>query len=527
MTETYTVSNIYCAYIENKEYVYPSVNQDWINEQDSNRRTISTGWQVIPNILWSHYMSPKQWAEFMINYEAYHVRAAHHTIFNPIPITMNLAIQRTNMFAAFNNCVYCLGYTDDIHETNYFDWYEAGFEQKLNLAYKEGMIYASDGTHRRRYVLPEYQWMVPNMRTTEAMTWGQGVSGEGVFVAPSNNQIPYPAGIFWDPMNRPDHLMELRAGKNAMTYKWECHETDADRWYNMDQLALWAPYTPTGPYCGGKRPSTWKFVKEVDPDPASTRGQAERHMPPNPGTSMQPWQDYTIPDLSQMPIVPMAWWWKEIQNNIVDPTWFGYSKIDKYYAGTEWEQYKYPPFQHFIKGIPIWDAQDNMIETTTQVAIKTTLILDVKKRRSAYYAPTWGPFSAAQLYHHTRHKMIYQPNMIRYKTAGARRGWQNIGNTNDSGQLLTNNAFQREDPYIMPREYWNAPGQHPTRDSETAGETDENIGKGPITVTFNKDSERIVFTAQPKARERKRPTEKQKSPDKYADVAMMEHLTPL
>ena len=166
-----------------------------------------------------------------------------------------------------------------------------------------------------------------------------------------------------------------------------------------------------------------------------------------------------------MPIVPTTHFWHEIKNSIID--WTGensadytdipfFKKSNKYWCGTEGEAYKYPPCQWFCKGIPIYDAANSLIKTTTQISFKITITLEGKKRRSAYFAPTYGPTSGDQLYYQGNKKGIFQPACIRYRTGGRRRAWQNMNtplklSTGDDTSVNRGNIqrYPRDDSY-----YW-------------------------------------------------------------------------
>lgn len=558
MAENFTITNVYCAYVENLPMLYPPDDIGIVWTKGGKGRALTTGWQIVPNFLWSHVCTPKQWAEFIIQNEAYHVESIKATIFNPVPITTNIAIQRTNLFAAFNNCTYCWGYDDDLYETNWYEWNELPTSEQLNLAFKEGIHYqgsygemgsesgsgtvntgpaggtGGDATYKWfRYRFPHYFWQRPYHRTPNPNVWGQGESGAGVFFPgtyvgqpASPDTLQEPSGIFWDPLNRPDHIMELRAGKNSMSFNWHCHEADEQRWYNLDLLASWAPWTPTGPFCGGNRPNTYKYSYIDDPDKLTTHGLMLSNSNPTGDRTEPDWWDYTVPDYSQMPIVPCSWWWQEMSKSIAEneknisagsnPM----TKIDKWYPGTEYEQYKYPPSQWFTKGIPLFDQADNLIRTTTQVSCKITINLKVKKRRSALYAPTWGPFAGKQLYRHNLQGQIYQPAVIRYRTAGARRTWQNITRNQGGDAVASVRDHPREDPYNIPYDRFPIDGSGGKPRSENTDKYAKDTPEQDVTVTMEIDKQRVTFQ-RPKAPIRRR---REQSPGRTLEIDMMTQL---
>lgn len=430
MAETEVITNSWLTYIENRPYIYPT------NDKDLHAaETYTTGWHIFPSILWKHFVTPKQWQELLIKYEAYHVKGINITCFNMVPMTTQLAIQSTNIFTAFNNCIYAMGYTDNLYETNWENW----FDQDFNIVYKEGLYCKKDQTTTQRWILPKFWWRIPNARARRA-TYnnkdGTGVSG--VFYGGQNDTgegvWSRPTGVIWDPLNRPDQIKEMRPGKNAMHFKWECHPCDEGKWFNLDHMAWWYPYTPEGPYnIAHPRPGQFKYTSEVDPDRLSSQRETNPHI-----------NDYTMPNWADLPVCPMAWWWQEMKSSIspvdLKENVWQWRYMDLFFTGTEKEQYMYGPTQHFIKLLPIFDANGTHIEITASIGVKMELILDCKKRRSALYCPTWGPVNWFDAYSAKSSDRRFTASWIRYRSGGMRRTWQNIG---DSADTL---AHPRESP---------------------------------------------------------------------------------
>lgn len=519
MSEEVTFTNVYCAYVKNMPHGYPGEQNELITVTDTNNRKSHTGWQIIPNMLWRHFCTPKQWYEFVINYQSYHVDGASCTVFNPVPITTSLAIQRVNTFAAFNNCTYCLGYEDDIYETYWHPWYAVREYEDINLFFKEGIYFTqSDGSTEvtegmQRVILPPYYWKRINSYTVDDVRcWGQGKNGEGVWpYTDGSGSNPVPGGLEWDPLNRPDKIKELRAGKNAITFSWKCHEADSKKWFNVDRLVHWTPWTPAGPYCGGGRPLSKQIVSQNDPFNLSTYGLSKSHgNDTNPGW----FWDYTLPNWANMPIVPMAWWWKEMQNSIIEEEWPGTPRPDFTAAGTEAEQYLYGPTQWFIKGIPLLGSDNRLIETHTMVALKISLHMHAKRRKSALFAPTWGPFSWLQLYSHTKGNMIFQEPTARYRTGGMRRTWQNREGA--PGEKY----FPREAPYASNQNY---PPSNRPKAGPVAEEEEETQHDYEPTVTFSKAQESATIQV-PKRPARRMPFFRTPSQSEPAEVTMMKDV---
>nr|WCD44335.1 MAG: capsid protein [Duck parvovirus] len=545
--DEYDITNVYMAYLDNEPMIYPSLDEHTILAINNNKRDIPTGWHILPNLLWRHFCKPKQWYNMLVNYESYAIKGMQFTLFNSIPITNNLSIQRTSLFAAFNNCIYANTYTDKFYETSWHPWYEQSGSQRdnLNLLYKEGVFYTGTSTSTtdtsgysiQLYKFPQYYWRRQYVVTEFNNMWSQGKEGSaGVFDtynAAAQQQQPIPAGLVWDPYERPEDIGELRAGKNAVTFEWEPMPCDYNKEFLLDRIMEYSTWTSAGPYIGSQRIGTAKKFKDMDPETVMTYGAHARNtetisnLPEDSGRPVQIYEDYSIPNWSFCPIVPNVWAWHEIKNSIADIKLDkAYQKIDKYWCGTEGEQYKYPPYQMFVKGIPIYDASNSLIRTSTQISVKVTLKLQCRKRRSAYFCPTWGPFSGDQLYYHNPHKLIYQENYIRYKTAGVRRTWQNINRFSiDSSKKV----HGREDAYSLSASQneiagsWYDASTYPVPTTSGKGglrAKDADSNRIPeIQITLEKGGKSTVRykpTAQPR--------QKTPSPEKYADMQLMEHM---
>nr|QKE54861.1 MAG: capsid protein [Parvoviridae sp.]QKE54863.1 MAG: capsid protein [Parvoviridae sp.] len=494
MANKFVATNTWMCYIANNPYIYPNDNVPTVG----GGSFINTGWHIFPNMLWRHFLTPKQWASLIITSEAYHVDSITIDVFNMIPMTQQLAIQGNTVFTAFNNCIYALGYTDELYETNWENWYSTSTnDQNHNLLYKEGQVCAANATTKQRYELPIYQWHPPNTRARSAHSYENwdGAHDQISAVYPggrgtnNNNQAQWitkdydkPTGVVWDPMNRPKHLMELRPGKNNIKYHWESHPCDSERWFNLDQICWWHPYVPEGPYNPGhQRPGEFKITNECDPDMIASKYE------------QNPWiNDYTTPNWADLPVCPMQWWWKEIQQSIAplshmtqNETYNDISarRINEFFAGTEYECYKYGPTQFFIKMIPLFDESGTHIKCTANVSVRTTLTLSTKKRRSALYAPTWGPFSWYDVYTAQSKHRRFAPSLIRYRTGGARRTWQNQG---DSTEPSNQYAHPRETPYNY-------------SEAVSGGTGAGNTRMAPI-VTYSKASDTATITTASRKR---------------------------
>lgn len=317
------------VYINNKQYEYPPLN-------DTTAIDMKTGWQLIPNMLFGHLMNGKDWLNLIMGFEAYHVSAIKATVFNMIPLTESLAIQGNVTFAAFNNTIYALGYNDDLYETTPYNWQSA----KTNFlpVWHEGISNLT-GTNAT-INLPEY------VHVNEKSQGSWDLSGAGL----------------WDPFNRPETLMELRPGKNAISFSWTAHSVDSDIWFNLDNRLYAYPY-------------------DVDMLNMNPENLDPVNRPP-------------LSDWATQPIVRTQYIYSEVAHAMPE---YKMSLTETEYNLSGYHEsdtcYKYPPTQWFMKLIPLFDSKSALINTTAQVAIMTELILKVKKRRSAYYNHSANPFA--------------------------------------------------------------------------------------------------------------------------------------
>nr|WPD49024.1 MAG: capsid protein [Protoparvovirus sp.] len=429
MAEDFCITNYYCAYIENNPYTFPTTTTE---VESVGEYKIFTGYHVLPTVLNRHFIKPKNWAELQIKSQAYRVCGYDFTLFNLVPMTTQLSFGSTQVWTAFNNCMYAVCYQDTLYETRYENWYSDGGKYNPVLGQTEG-TYRDGSNTPKRYFFPTYYFTMTNYRIHSQYTMGDSVY-------PSKSTYPdqgRPTGQIWNPMERPEHIMEYRPGKNAVNFSWRVHPEDENKWINTDQVADWYPFTATGPYQGKNRPKTGTLTGSMDPDLLTSQHEYPATTPIN---------DFTIPNHFNQPIVPTNTFWHEMKNSIAQP--FNQNKVDLFYPGTELEQYLYGPTQCFTKIVPLFDESENLVKITAQTSCKATLHLQIKPRSSAYYGPTWGPFSWNNLYSMKADHNNLHPSLIRYRTAGRRRTWQNYIRFKDSSATETwQAAHAREDPY--------------------------------------------------------------------------------
>lgn len=490
MAEDFVFETTYMAYITNKPYSYPNDDASQMRHDQS----LGTGWQIIPGILWSHFATPKAWFKFICDFEAYHVVGIEHTVFNMVPLTEQLAIQRTNTFSAFNSCIYAWGATDELYETNWYNWWttESMSQRFRNLKFKEGhYLYPDTKDTWHRYDLPEFIYNCPQTRTLNSTS--EDYPHAGTFNPTLNNSRPNPTGIFWDPLNDPNSIMELRPGKNAITFSWNCHSCDSGKWFNLDQMAWLYPYGPYGPYPEYKpKPNTGRYYSSVDPDMMSYFYDKTQ----DTSGSEKPLNDFTVPNLAFMPVVPIHNFWNEVASSIIlDPSYW--SKLPNMYKpGTEYEAYAYPPTQHFLKLIPLFDNNSTIIPCYANLSIRSKLICKGKKRRSNLYAPTIGPWRWEDLYSSRTRDLNFKPALIRYRTGGKRFTWQNECGAPSPYQ---NAAFAhpRRTPYADNPNTDKVPTGDGAYGTYTTAHYGQNKPKPTIRVTFHKDSEDVQIEEIP------------------------------
>nr|QTE03862.1 MAG: capsid protein [Fringilla montifringilla Chaphamaparvovirus] len=515
----HSITNLRSIYWDNQIYRYPL---PYLKAQTTGSRVqewpgnflppINTGWHILPNMLWGHLASPRQWWEMVQKFEAISVTGVTMKIFNPIPIQTAISFQGTNTFPAFNNTVYSLTYTDDLYETPWFDWTADVYANnkpinmyyEFNPAFKEGLVpnsvnqkfpQANDiadsmkKLEQREDIYPKQYFSMITQNTPSSV---QNLTYRRQFLPiywytypfPQYERVPAmdawrhtlswwesawfdPSGTFWDPLNRPDNLGELRPGKNMISFSWNVHPSDQGIWFNTDRIALLTPYPrprplqiprPTlnrvdnpqvcNPITPGPPTSAFDFLKRyglvTDNEPLQI-----------PSEVMAPETHTGLPDWRKFPIVPTRWFLKEIEesnpwiNTTIEKIYYrdspsncpqiqpqtgtGIKKGDVQITapmenarlpGTEYEMYKYPPTQWFIKGVPLYDDGDKQIPVQFQAFMLSTVHVLGKPRKSALYAPSWGPYIPQDLYS-VNMDTPFGENYIRGRSGGARRTWLN------------------------------------------------------------------------------------------------------
>lgn len=519
----FSIQTLRSIYITNQPYYYPvpffrATGTGTTNEQvGSFAPLINTGWHIIPNLLWGHICRPREWYEMLIKYEAIQVTGIKCRLFNPIPIQTATAFQGNATFPAFNNTVYALAYNDDIYETPWFNWWCKAYSSsndkrdmfyEWNPAYKEGAIPAqlttsfatipegqcaqqrqkynetagvmsypkefTTRTHQsdensfmekiklRRQFLPIYWYSFPFKQYINNSNVGASWHDLSSDFEYAYNDC---SGIFWDPLNRPDELMELRPGKNMIEFGWNIHEADSHIWFNLDRIASLTPYgrpraLHVDPGCWNM-PFTPRMIDPRGPGNSVNRYDYLKYtglMKQGETITVQreqmaPESGMSIPDWRRWPVVPSRWFYEELREQnpwvyqnmrtrLYDTQVTGCPDMsttqtkagdvqitgpyqDIKFAGTEYEQHKYPPTQWFIKAVPLFDAGENRINVEMQMFMQITLTLKGKTRKSALYAPSWGPIENMNLYS-VNMDTPFNESYMRVRSGGARRTYYDV-----------------------------------------------------------------------------------------------------
>lgn len=352
MSETF--SKLQYVYIEDGKYDYPPTNQRTASEW------IETGWHMLPNQLLSHFLTPTEIWSLINKAEAFHVSSCSITVCNMIPLTETLAIQGNSTFSAFNNTIYALGYRDSIYETNWFSWSSA--RNNFNIAYKEGAL-NQDGTWARMN-LPTFRWL--NM-------------------VPSRLQANR-SGVFWDPLNRAHEIMELRPGKNAIQFSWSAHPSDSDKWYNTD-FYLYHSNIDKPSDLGGRDDNASAYYPYQKPD----RGDPNREHPDGGVISTAPNMNWWHATPSFENDIQINMWRQaafKIQENEQSATINKFGRALTFWNNLADGRYswRYPITQWFIKMVPLYNEESNLIKTSAQICLQKQMTIDIKPRHTALYS---------------------------------------------------------------------------------------------------------------------------------------------
>ncbi|QGW62417.1 putative structural protein VP [Syngnathus scovelli chapparvovirus] len=304
-------SNSYYAYIENQKNDYPDIGLE------RNPSEYQTGYHRIPNQYWASFLTPKDWFNLIYNNKAFRVVGARCTVSNMIPLTEQAAIQGNTTITTFNNTIYALCYTDNNYET---EWEEPA-ARDLSFMWREGL------TNGARHMLPTYKHGIYRTTTSQA---------HNVFYG-------------WDPLCKAENILELRPGKNAVTFEWHAKE---EIWLNTHMMQQFDPtHTP------GIANTATVYSQEI---------HNQTHSNVTPHSHLNRW----ISQTDTAPATARHWSKQAIQR-----------------PGIMEQQFRYPIPNWFIKMIPLFDSQNNLIKTTAQVLITMELTVDTIPQSLAINMP--------------------------------------------------------------------------------------------------------------------------------------------
>lgn len=296
-------------------------------------------------------LSPAQWWDITRTFSAMRVDKVEGTAFNMIPLTETMAIQGNTTFTAFNNTIYALGYADNRYETQLTDW--STMSHNFTLYQKEGCIKDVTGAGLARMNLPVYKHPKTGMPSNIAKFPIDGKpAGE--------KQFPQAGGTYWDPLNCPDELMELRPGKNAIQFQWTRRPDDTQEMYSLNGNCYTNP---------AKRPTfesskaAWEVVKAYIQN---------MDWGPTPLVDAWAYNDQIWSTVTHA----HRFTWQDLDYSVRLAPPFGMFNA------------KWPIPNWFIKLLPLYDSNNALIQTTAQIGWLTKVTVTGEPRTAgAHYGP--------------------------------------------------------------------------------------------------------------------------------------------
>lgn len=292
---------------------------------DPNKRNFwvqHTGWHFIPNTRFDNWLTPRQYYDLMNNHSKFRVHRVELILQNMIPLTDNLAINQETTFMSFNNTIYALGYTDKHYETIQID-------EKVDLLWREGVRYkqasysAAPIISGKQY-LPLYAHPLPMEKVPDS----------------TGTLRETPLAIYsWDPLVHSSSLMELRPGKNAITFSWSRHPEDDSKWFSTIQ-------------------NYWVTNAE--------------------DRSQKPIYTYADYDFRRRWITPGGLFKVDPRNGIFE---------NKRTMVTQDQIWKYPMTNFFVKMMPIVGTKNQLLQHEAQVVLTRKIYFDVQPRIGAINFP--------------------------------------------------------------------------------------------------------------------------------------------
>lgn len=350
MATSKTYKQLRYLYIENKPMDYPPMN---IGTQATFQTPRKTGWQLLPNQLLAHMLSPAQWWDVTRSFCAIRVDKVTGTVFNMIPLTETIAIQGNTTFTAFNNTLYALGYSDDRYETQIQDW--STMFDNFNIYQKEGLDIPS-ANNKARMNCPEYTHQIYGHPENVASWPASGLVDQ-------THAYPQAAGTLWDPFNVPDELMELRPGKNAIKYTWNRREDDTHEMYSLD---------------------TNVYLNQIRKQVAGLNQGEQTYRLAKAYFQTMNWGTYPLVDNWAFNDVI----WKNLQKATYSPDAADFRKTANLFPPLGQFNAKFPIPNWFIKLIPLYDSNNALIQTSAQIGYLTEVtVTGIPRQHGAHFAP--------------------------------------------------------------------------------------------------------------------------------------------
>jgi len=341
MASNITFHTFYFAYITNEANQYdqqdhPQSGYIWVQ---------NTGWHFIPNQCIDDFMLPYQWYRLCTAGESFKCVGVSCTVQNMIPLTEQVAIQGNNTFTQFNNTMYALGFNDTLYDTPYNYLNSADYP----IQFREGLVIKPDET-KVRLQLPTYKYYEI-----------RNVAGDAKIRR-------------WDPFQHPEHLMELRPGKNAISFSWSEDKSD-DRDYFINQITMQTSMLPAN-----KRVAGQNYVDINDKD-RILYGSLDTLQEDN--AKLHKENQYPTIDWKEFFLTPTC---KTLEHF---NTWMhcnvpfgGAANVLQSYL-TDDRYYNKPIPNRFIKLVPLYNAKNDIIPTEAQIGIHKTITWRVRPWRQS------------------------------------------------------------------------------------------------------------------------------------------------
>lgn len=352
--KTATFHNFQYAYCSNAHNEYDAVELDKGDAVNPYQQGQTTGWQFIPNQRMDDWILPYQWYRLGTSGRAWRIKSLKCTVQNMIPLTEQVAIQGNATFSSFNNTIYALAYDDKLYDTPY----NINVTAELPLQFREGL----NPVTKARMQLPNYKWVAfdtfPDHRTLNALRW--------------------------DPFQHPEHLMELRPGKNAIVFTWERSPEDDGKWITMENKVNGSiggrnrqyQGAPTNKYnnVDNRHMSAQGKVNLAD-DADETAALNQIAADPQFYFSTQNYQEELL-----TPGVTASSWYIQHFNRLMKSGCPVADKTNNYLAILQYLQnvgFKKPIPNWFIKLVPLFNAQNALVQTEAQIGIHKEITFEI------------------------------------------------------------------------------------------------------------------------------------------------------